>query len=148
MLSGINENTFTGSGNNVVVDSEGHSHVASSTTWTVGTSSGVTLEANGANSITVDGTMDLDSGLVFITDGFPAVPVNGTVSISSGVVVKSQSNTAAFQVTLVAHLMALVHLVAQLHLRVSTTTVSEEVQGVVLPQQLITVKQLSLTMVL
>lgn len=88
VLSGANENTFTGSGSNVGVYTS-WSDVPSGATWTVDSSSGALLSTY---EDTVDGALDLGSNDTLL-GGYPnvGITVKGTVTLAAGDVVKAGS---------------------------------------------------------
>jgi hypothetical protein len=98
VLSGVNSNTFTGSGNNVTVEAEGSSYVASGTTWEIDSSSGAILKGYGGSGIKVEGTLSLDSDTVLLCNSNPTIQVDGTMNLADGVAVKGTSSSAPIQV--------------------------------------------------
>jgi hypothetical protein len=90
VLSGADENTFTGSTTTDDTVDISNSTVPSDETWEVASSSGATLRND--NSLTINGTLDVDSDvMVILTDSVgyqPSATVNGTLSFADGSVVK------------------------------------------------------------
>ncbi len=88
VLSGTNENTFTGSGPNVTVASS-YSDVPLGSTWTVASTSGAIVETY--DSDTINGALTLGSNVTLVEESGNPLTVNGTMSIGDGDIVKSDS---------------------------------------------------------
>jgi len=90
LLSGSNENTFTGDDTTAGVVVAGT--IPTGSTWTVDPSSGATLwtyDNSGGGAITDNGTFNLDSGETFVSlGGTLQVDVTGTMNINPSVIVK------------------------------------------------------------
>ncbi len=98
VLSGDNENTFSGSKANIIVAARGNSDIPSESTWDVASSSGAIVDGPSNNAFTVDGTFDLEDNTTMIGGGFPSVQVNGTMDMGSNVIVKATSGNNPIQV--------------------------------------------------
>jgi len=92
VLAGANENTFTGSGHNIVVRLRNSNSIPTGVTWTVASSSGAVLESNG--TLTVNGTLAMDDSTTLVlsqSDNY-SVSVNGDMTIGKGVIVKNDTS--------------------------------------------------------
>lgn len=83
VLSGDNENTFSGSGANLWVSVDGD--LPSDSNWTVDSGSGAQLVID--YTTTVEGTLTVDSGTTLINNSY--IKDTGTINLDSGVIVKA-----------------------------------------------------------
>ena len=83
ILSGASENTFDGSGKNIVFEAGGPSDIPSGSTWGIDSGSGATITGWGYTPITIEGTVDLGSGVILkgqSDDSIMEVNSGGTLS--------------------------------------------------------------------